>query len=1084
MKINKFIVKGIAFFFLLSLVFALMLTPASAVIYDYSSQGATSKITLTTLEIIDELFKDDGGFALTDEEREYLSLYGEDTLTYGTRIPSSYITSDFNEINRELTIKAEVYSYKALSGNITWIPSRVTFMGENVDFSLVGGEYVAVIYGASPGEEDNAEVLYTASINFSYDIVNELVNKAYNDAYAWDSYKSYVSELAEYKTNLAAYEKYLSDKQIYNDKYKEYQAYLAEKAEYDKAYDLFIKYEEALSEYNTKYAAFIQYQNDLKAYNDNLILYNKYVENIKIANEQITTLLNTNKSLPTIGRPLYGAIMGPTVTQVVENKDAIANELTGVDGSVVDMAGEATEKLKEILPAFHALTTDADRYLYYSLNYEQIRVNFNKLFTSLDYLYGNGKVRYALGEMEMKDKYEIFLAQLYYVVLALNDAPVYKYNSTATYTASYKINEKTPKSLCEGEEYTPDVRTAVPLPYGYPTRVDEPTEPSAVEEPKKPTEVVKPTEPPVVNEPGIPPVPVERPVAPAEVKAPKPSLVGEGGELPESILKLIDAYNSGKIIRRTAYDTDKVLEAKAYATKRIVNVDIIEVNFYDRIGGALLESVSAERGSYVEYSEELPTMSSVDKIYTFAGWTDEDGSIVDMTHINPQGDVISLYPSFTWEYKTFEVGWDILGNISYEAYSYGEVPSYKGVTPEKADEGSYMFTFDGWGESFAPVTGNKIYIASFKKSPIVADPNGIAATVTLDADEQMYIADATASISKSFDVSALLARAKAARVGVKLIMRAGSFVLPYSEVVKANDCGATFVKLLSLKRGSQDNMSYIFSLSFTTPEGDAPGELIRATLSLPYTILDTVKTQICYDKNGSSEPVRYTAKDNEITVAVDCGVQYFSVLKYNIDVLKYEGITLTASISSAEAGERVTFSYNLPDGLRLISLYYIDGNGNTVYLDATIFDMPASDITLALSYEVITYTVKFKSEGKVISTATYKHGETPVAPGTPNIADDGKYTYKFVGWDKEIGPVYSDITYTAVYEKNEIVKENDKTDNGDKGDATGGLKITPGVMRILLVVLYALVLMPAFIVILIRVFVGIFRKRKRSKNIK
>lgn len=1084
MKIQNAIIKGLSFALLLAIFVVALVLPISAARFDYSSPNSTSKVTLTSDELLEALFKKDSDFSLTQEEREYLKGYGKDTLTYGTRVPSSYITNDYDEDKAELTIKADAYSYKSSSGDITWIPSRVTFKEENYDFTLVNGEYIACINNANPGEEDNAEVLYKATISFSDDFVNNLLNKAYNDGEAWSKYKIYVSELAEYKYNLSLYEEYLINKQLFNDRYKEYQAYLVDKAEYDEAYALFLQYEKDLAEYNAEYALFVQYTNDLKEYNENILSYNKYVENIKIAEAQIATLVNTNKSLPTIGRPLYGAIMGPTVTQVVENKDAIANELTGVGGEVVDMAGAATEKLKEILPDFHKLTTDADRYLYYSLNYEQIRVNFNNLFKSLDYLYKNGKVRLALGEMDMKEKYEIFLAQLYYVVLALNDGPVYDYEGKVVYNSSYKINEKTPKSLCEGEEYTPDVSVAKPLADGYPVKVEEPVAPQEVNEPTRPSVVVRPTEPEVVEEPKNPPVEVTRPTAPQVVNPPDSALVSSDGSLPSGILSLIDAYYNNKLIRRDEVEGDTQIELFAYSSKRIVNVDIVVVNFYDKVGGSLLECVEAERGSYVEYSKTLPTKTAEDKIYTFVGWSDENGNLIDMESINPSGDTLSLYPEFSWEYKSFEIGWNVLGNISYESYYYGEIPEYKGALPTKEDEGSYMFIFDGWGEEISSVTRNKTYTASFEKKPIVKDSNGNVGIITYDADEQIYVVDCTSSISKTFDLSALFARAKEARVGVKLIMRAGVVQFQFGEIVKAFDSGATLLKLVSLKRGSAGDENYVFSLAMTLPDGTNDAG-VRATLTLPYVISNVDRTTFCYDNEGVSEAVRYSATAENITISVNSGVQYHSVKRYSIGISSSPEIPIEISADFVEKGERVKISYTVPAGYRIVSLYYTDHEGNTVSLSADILEMPASDIVIGISYEKITYTVKFVSEGNVISSTTYRYGEIPLPPGTPNIADDERYTYKFVGWDKEIGPVDSNVTYTAVYERKEIEKEdNSSTAEGGKDDVTGGLKITPGVMKILLLVMYVLIAIPPVIFIIIRVILGICRRTKNRKSVK
>ena len=259
---------------------------------------------------------------------------------------------------------------------------------------------------------------------------------------------------------------------------------------------------------------------------------------------------------------------------------------------------------------------------------------------------------------------------------------------------------------------------------------------------------------------------------------------------------------------------------------------------------------------------------------------------------------------------------------------------------------------------------------------------------------------------------------------------------------------------------------------------------IRATLTLPYSIADTDRTQICYENDGVDESVRYTSTSDDITVSINSGIQYYSVIKYSVTIMNDEMVELVASTDWAESTERVKISYQLPLGYRLSSLYYIDANGDRFNITADIFDMPSSDIVIGIDYEPITYKVEFISDGKVISSLIYRYGETPTAPGTPNKADDGQYTYKFVGWDKEITAVDSSITYTALYERIKIeVDEDQREENELLDNITGGLKITPGVMKIILIIAYFLAAMPLVILAVIRVIILFsHRVKKREKR--
>ena len=85
---------------------------------------------------------------------------------------------------------------------------------------------------------------------------------------------------------------------------------------------------------------------------------------------------------------------------------------------------------------------------------------------------------------------------------------------------------------------------------------------------------------------------------------------------------------------------------------------------------------------------------------------------------------------------------------------------------------------------------------------------------------------------------------------------------------------------------------------------------------------------------------------------------------------------------------------------------------------------------------VAEYTVTWDVNG-VITTETYKEGETPEYPGEddPTRPDDENYTYLFHGWDPEITPVTADVTYTAKWLQVPI--QNPDNPGGDESDDSG-----------------------------------------------
>lgn len=66
--------------------------------------------------------------------------------------------------------------------------------------------------------------------------------------------------------------------------------------------------------------------------------------------------------------------------------------------------------------------------------------------------------------------------------------------------------------------------------------------------------------------------------------------------------------------------------------------------------------------------------------------------------------------------------------------------------------------------------------------------------------------------------------------------------------------------------------------------------------------------------------------------------------------------------------------------------------------------------------EYVAYTVKFVSEGVVLSEQTVEAGTAAVAPETaPTKAADENYTYTFAGWDVDFSNVTSDLVVTAQF---------------------------------------------------------------------
>ena len=110
--------------------------------------------------------------------------------------------------------------------------------------------------------------------------------------------------------------------------------------------------------------------------------------------------------------------------------------------------------------------------------------------------------------------------------------------------------------------------------------------------------------------------------------------------------------------------------------------------------------------------------------------------------------------------------------------------------------------------------------------------------------------------------------------------------------------------------------------------------------------------------------------------------------------------------------DTVSYHYRAPEGFEPM--------GDQWYRKPIYVSAAAENLgTVSATGVRTTYTVTWKNhDGSVIYSETYYYGNRPVynyRGGAPIKADDS-YSYIFVGWDKELVPVTSNTTYTAVFE--------------------------------------------------------------------
>ena len=991
---------------------------------DISRPGTTSKVKIDSVGILEEL-----GIALSDAEKNYLTVYGESSVTYGSHIPSTNIKLDYDSEAKLLLVTADVYEYTSESGvTVSWLPCKVISGDTTLELSLGNdGRYSAAFDSFIESDDAELKVIYRTGVDLSENFINTLVNKTYSDAVSWDKYKSYLDAVDKYEADKIVYQNYLVSKRVYDENLAAYKVYLDELSKYNVAKAEYDVYLEAMKVYNAEHEKYLEYLEEKKEYEKNLELYNKYVENIAKAKKQLEIIDGTLLYSTSQNRSVYSAITGNLVDVVMENKDLIANEFVGANGNAVDNAGEATAILETMYKEYLSQKDEKAKYTYYAINYQNFKENFIKLFSALDKLYQNAKVRIAVDEQGYKVKFEIFLAQLYYTVNALSDTPVLNFDGDAYFNQSYVINRKTPLSLLEGTPYIVDTNAATPLTSGYPSPVEEPTI-TECREPQQPAYKAKPIEPAVVNNPGEEPTPVDKPVAPSFVSA--PFGLANGESLPREAEMLVSEYRLGSLTERPLSSGAKTLYFDIPVSKKVFNSKEIVVSFCDENGNLIFNSV-AEQGGYAEFVGNIPTKAeTVAARYVFEGWMNSSGERVDITAIKSDTD-ITLYPYFAEYVKSYEVVWEIDDKLVVTECPYGEIPELDYVPSRPATE-KYYYTFAGWNKEISPVVGDlqaDRYFARFDKSYIVPIYDGDelldGGIVVTDGQSRKIDCTAVGLLMQydelRIDLSYLLDHAADCSAFTVLAPEYKAD-FAYSDAVRMKELGVDSFKLSSSVADGH--------ISFTpvlTREGTSVGD-VSVSLSLnKISIFDPENARIYKIENGAHTYVRGSISANSLSLTVPCGETYYVVNEYEAHLLATGPISLSiVGSSTVELGDSFEIDYSVPNGIRVNSVYMLDKNGVRTEITEKVIKMPVGGCSIGVDYHYIEYTVNFISSGNVIHTGVYRYGEMPEIPADPIRTADLAYTYTFDKWknlstgDFEIVPVTSNVSYEAMYIKTPI----------------------------------------------------------------
>lgn len=709
---------------------------------DYSNPSSANSKTLSSVEILEKVYDK----PLTDGEKEYLNATSDVTFSYENIISTSYVSRVYE--NNKLEIFARPYEYVATNGQkVIYMPVDVTLKGETKVLEIVNGMYYAYFDGVSLDESDTAKVKFLRDFVIDKESVNSIANKAVIDAKdaieyisqqdelyrqnhaLWEDeknkYEEYIQACAQYELDTIAYNNYLREYKLWSDKKSDYDTYLAELADYEKKNEAYNNYLLELDAYNKQLTEFKAYPALKAEYDKKYPIYLEYITKKTAADKHLAIMHLIATQMTSLNRSIYSAVLGDVIDSVLERKDDFV-DILWADAKAIDLAADSTVIFRQHIRNYFAITSDTEKYAYYTANYASITSSCEGLFQALDRLYRSGNVAAAISVYEngaKEEKLIILIAQLFILANALKNTPVVNfYNEVLTeetWTIGHKKGAKFRTALqILGQKWWEDDNDAQPVDGGYPTVVVvEPVKPKEVAEPILPAVVQKPTAPTVVNNPGDAPTVVNQPVAPETVNAP--------GEEPQPYqpnaltANLVSNYKNGNIVERQLLTEDYTFTSEVFVDKKIIGSTDVSVSFHDEEGSEILYVATVDKGTYAEYVGTVPTKEEdVSATYLFDYWVDENGNKVDLTNI--QTDV-NVYPHFAPTLKKYAVTWRIEGVDDVRMVEYGTQPEdfiYDGV-PTKADDGNYKFRFSHWNKEILPVTDNVTYTARFEKSCLV-----------------------------------------------------------------------------------------------------------------------------------------------------------------------------------------------------------------------------------------------------------------------------------------------------------------------------------------------------------------------------
>ena len=411
--------------------------------------------------------------------------------------------------------------------------------------------------------------------------------------------------------------------------------------------------------------------------------------------------------------------------------------------------------------------------------------------------------------------------------------------------------------------------------------------------------------------------------------------------------------------------------------------------------------------------------------YDFTGWnTEKDGSgtsYTDGATVTFTSDTV-LYAQ--WKAKKYTVTWVNEDGTVLEAdenVPYGTTPTYNGETPTKAANAQYTYTFKGWTPDVDTVTGNVTYTAVYTSTvnTYTVTWKNLDGTI-LETDENVEYG-ATPEYNGATPTMAADAKYTYTFVGWNPYVDTVTGNVTYTAAYRADlrFYRVTWYEADGSIRGNDPRVAYGANIWDMT-------ELYTPT---PPTKAADAQYTYTFDHWVNRETNEAITSASKVTGDTDLDPVFKQELRMYTITWKNDDGTILETDEKVEYGTVPTYDGETPTKAA-DTQYTYNFKGWTPDVDTVTGNVT---YTAVYTSTVNTYTVTWKNwDGTILETdEKVEYGTLPTYDGeTPTKAEETRYTYSFIGWDKDVTAVSGDVTYTAQFEKtgkNGLSVEDDGT---------------------------------------------------------